>query len=80
MKKRIHSYLATTFMMWQLGEHQDDPRYALQWMRYQGRFEGAKEIANALGYRVVIRDKIVCLERVKSKKKKEVNNGKIADV
>lgn len=62
MKKILLSYLATTYMMWQRGQHENDQRYALQWMRYQGRFEGAKEIANALGYRVVIRGNTVCLE------------------
>ena len=63
MKKKLLSYLATTYMMWQRGQNQDDRRYALQWMRYQGRFEGAREIANALGYRVSIRGGTVCLER-----------------
>lgn len=63
MKKKLLSYLATTYMMWQRGQNQDDRRYALQWMRYQGRFEGAREIANALGYRVSIRGGTVYLER-----------------
>ena len=63
MKKKLLKYLAATYTMWQRGQNQDDGRYALQWMRYQGRFEGAREIANVLGYRVNIRDGAVCLER-----------------
>lgn len=69
MKKRLLAYLATTYTMWQRGEKQSDKRYALQWMRYQGRFEGAKEIANALGYRVVIRNGIVFLDPITKERK-----------
>ena len=69
MKKKLLAYLATTYTMWQRGEKQLDKRYALQWLRYQGRFEGAKEIANALGYRVVIRNEIVFLEPISKERK-----------
>ena len=69
MKKKLLAYLATTYAMWQRGEKQSDKRYALQWMRYQGRFEGAKEIANALGYRVVIRNGIVFLDPITKERK-----------
>lgn len=68
MKKKILSYLAATYTMWQRGQYQDDRRYALQWMRYQGRFEGAKEIANALGYRVSIVNGAVVLRNSTSRK------------
>ena len=69
MKKKLLAYLATTYTMWQRGEKQSDKRYALQWMRYQGRFEGAKEIANALGYRVTIRNGVVFLDPIPKERK-----------
>lgn len=70
MKKKLLAYLATTYTMWQRGQNLDDRRYSLQWLRYQGRFEGAREIANALGYRVTIRDGAVYLERNSNTKRK----------
>ena len=72
MKKKLLSYLATTYMMWQRGQNQDDRRYALQWMRYQGRFEGAREIANALGYRVLVSNGTVTLQRNSNTRRKAV--------
>lgn len=70
MKKKLLAYLATTYTMWQRGYKLKDKRYTLQWLRYQGQFEGAREIANALGYRVVIRDDVVRLERNSNTKRK----------
>lgn len=67
MKKKLLSYLATVYQMWQRGQNENDQRYAIQWMRYQGRYEGAKEVANMLGYRVAIRGGAVCLEKVTPK-------------